>query len=242
MRKAFMTAIAVIALAASPTFASDMAIGKARAPGAAEMPWTGFYVGGHIGGGWADTSSELNFGPGAIFATNPNPSGFLAGGQFGALYQFRNGWVLGAEVSLSKTWMDDTDAVSGLPAGINLKAKASDQYLGIAQAKLGYGFDNWLLYVSGGAAWKRSDLRLSLANAGSVTSDKYDTNGWTIGAGASYAFAQNWSLDLSYNYIDWNDGNASFKVPGFGGGSIGVPITNDPEHVVKLGVNYKFGS
>ena len=61
--------------------------------------WSGFYVGGHIGGGFADSSwSDPFTGANNAF----NKLGFLGGGQVGANIQF-NALVLGVEGDFSWT-------------------------------------------------------------------------------------------------------------------------------------------
>ena len=61
--------------------------------------WSGFYVGGHIGGGFADSSwSDPFTGANNTF----NKLGFLGGGQVGANIQF-NALVLGVEGDFSWT-------------------------------------------------------------------------------------------------------------------------------------------
>ena len=70
--------------------------------------WTGFYFGGHGGGGWGHT--DVNGSPYRVTSRGegviaPLPvgidvSGWLAGGQIGANYQ-AGSWVLGAEADVS---------------------------------------------------------------------------------------------------------------------------------------------
>ena len=59
--------------------------------------WTGFYIGGNLGGGWSrgnvtDSLFGVNF-------TNGNSASFLGGGQFGGNYQIGS-FVIGAEARL----------------------------------------------------------------------------------------------------------------------------------------------
>ena len=85
---------------------SGRATGLYKAPPtvAAVYDWSGFYIGGHIGGGWADENS-IELAPG----TTPFPigtafaghdlSGFLGGVQGGFNWQANN-FVLGVEGDL----------------------------------------------------------------------------------------------------------------------------------------------
>ena len=65
------------------TYAAD-APRPVRSQLATLYDWTGFYAGGHVGGGWVDNGT----------------GGFLGGGQVGFNYQMRQ-WVLGVEADLS---------------------------------------------------------------------------------------------------------------------------------------------
>src|SRR6186713_867469 len=49
--------------------------------------WAGFYIGGHLGGGWGEDSN----------------SAFIGGGQIGYNFQFAPNWVLGIEADISGT-------------------------------------------------------------------------------------------------------------------------------------------
>src|SRR5258707_14537185 len=59
--------------------------------------WTGFYVGGNIGGAWrhGDNFTDTIFG--VNFDDGDGRGVFIGGGQVGFNYQFFNGFVLGAE-------------------------------------------------------------------------------------------------------------------------------------------------
>jgi outer membrane immunogenic protein len=59
-------------------------------------------------------------------------------------------------------------------------------------------------------------------------------DGFTVGAGLEYMFAQNWSAKIEYQYYDF--GKTRFNVaPLDAFGSV-----RDDEHTVKAGLNYRF--
>ena len=63
------------------------------APPPPVFSWTGFYIGGNLGGAWARGSvNDSLFG----LSASSDRSGFIGGGQVGVNYQFSN-IVLGAE-------------------------------------------------------------------------------------------------------------------------------------------------
>jgi outer membrane immunogenic protein len=118
MKNLLLAGSALVAIAAGPVMAADMAV-KAPAPAYA-LPvsdWTGFYVGGHAGYGWGhdpitDTEQATNGGvPGVqVFNINPvsitglDPKGGVYGGHFGYNQQWGN-WVGGLEFDISGTGM-----------------------------------------------------------------------------------------------------------------------------------------
>src|ERR1700739_1089679 len=89
--KKFLLASASFALFAAPAAAADMSARPYKAPPppaplATVYNWTGFYIGGHVGGAWAgDNTLQSNDGR------------FLGGVQAGADYQFNPNWVVGIE-------------------------------------------------------------------------------------------------------------------------------------------------
>ena len=59
-------------------------------------------------------------------------------------------------------------------------------------------------------------------------------NGWTIGAGAEYMLAPQWSAKLEYSYLDFGSNTYAFAIPGAGAGL----TLKTQVHEVKVGVNY----
>ena len=94
MKKLLLGAAALIALAA-PAAAADVAPRPyAKAPAytapAVVYNWTGFYIGGHVGGAFAGDNSLQS-----------SDARFMGGVQGGFDYQFSQSWVLGAEAQYS---------------------------------------------------------------------------------------------------------------------------------------------
>jgi hypothetical protein len=94
MKKILLGGAALVALAV-PAFAADMparTYTKAPVYTAPEVVynWTGFYIGGHLGGAFAGNSSLEGSG-----------GRFLGGVQGGFDYQFATNWVVGAEAQYS---------------------------------------------------------------------------------------------------------------------------------------------
>lgn len=231
MKKFLLSASAIIAVAAASTsaFAADLparTYTKAPVYTAPEQVynWTGFYIGGHIGGA---------FGSGSSFEGSGGR--FLGGVQGGADYQFAPNWVVGIEAQYS--WMaNGNGGGSTFPLGTTVTG-GSDQ-LGSVTGRIGYTWGPALLYAKGGYAWKDNN-NIGVTNAGIAqpyTVDGNHRDGYTVGAGLEYMFAQNWSAKLEYQY--YNFGSTTFTS---GPADIVGARFNNDEHTVKAGINYRFG-
>jgi len=165
-------------LAAASARAADIARPLAPAPQVLPAPvfsWTGFYIGGHAGYGWA-----------AGDGLAPDPSGALAGGQVGYNYQFSNNIVAGLEADLS------AGDLSGRIGGV----RSSIETLGSVRARLGYAAGPVMPYVTGGFAYGSQSIDvLGLEQSKTHT-------GWAVGAGLEYALADHWTARAEYIYTD----------------------------------------
>ena len=56
MRKLLVATVALAALVGTPALAADMAAPVYKAPPPPPFSWNGFYIGGEIGGPWANGS------------------------------------------------------------------------------------------------------------------------------------------------------------------------------------------
>jgi outer membrane immunogenic protein len=228
MKKILLGAAALAAFA-GPAFAADMpARTYSKAPvysaPAVVYNWTGFYIGGHVGGAFAGNNT---FGS--------SDARFLGGVQGGFDYQFAPNWVVGAEAQYS--WLTGGSNNGVLFPGGSLVTSKNDQ-LGSVTGRLGYTWGPALLYAKGGYAWRdNSNIGVSVAGTpAAFTTDGNHKDGYTVGAGLEYMFAPNWSAKAEYQY--YNFGKTSFTSGP--ADIVGVSSRND-EHTVKVGVNYRFG-
>jgi outer membrane immunogenic protein len=227
MKKFLLGTVALVALGATvPALAADLpARTYTKAPPAYAAPiynWTGFYIGGHLGGAFAGDNSLTG-----------NNGRFLGGVQGGADYQFAPSWVIGVEAQYS--WLASNNTGVLFPGGV-LVTSNSDQ-LGSVTGRLGYTWGPALLYAKGGFAWKdRNNLGVSVGGAPvPFTTGGDHRDGYTVGAGLEYMFAPSWSAKVEYQY--YNFGNTTFTS---GPASIVGVRFRDDEHTVKAGVNYRF--
>ncbi|KIZ42914.1 MULTISPECIES: outer membrane protein [Rhodopseudomonas] len=219
-------AAAMFALA-GPAAAADLGprtYTKAPAYTAPEVVynWTGFYLGGNLGGAFAGSDNIANDGR------------FMGGVQGGADFQFAHNWVVGIEAQYSWLPSSNNDGVL-LPGGALVTQETKG--LGSVTGRLGYTWGPALLYAKGGYAFRDSNLDVSVAG----TPAAYSTNGnrdsgYTVGAGLEYMFAPNWSAKVEYQYYKFDDTNFT----GGPAGLAGTSFRND-EHTVKAGLNYRFG-
>ena len=230
MKKLLLATVALVALGANaPLLAADLgARGYGNAPvyAAPVYGWTGFYIGGHLGGAFSGSNSFNGL------ALSDYDARLLGGVQAGADWQFAGNWVVGVEGQYS--WLGKNNLNAVFPAGFvynnNQRALAS------ITGRVGYAWGPALLYLKGGYAY--SDNRETLTFGGIPVAFALDgsrRNGWTVGGGVEYLFAQNWSAKAEYQYYDF--GSTRFLAP-----AILVPLGSfhNDEHTLKVGVNYRF--
>src|SRR3984893_2514454 len=232
MKKFLLATVALVALGASvPARAADLG---ARAPytkapvyAAPIYNWTGFYIGGHIGGAF---SSDNNFS--GLSTGNSSNGRFLGGVQGGADWQFAPNWVLGAEAQYS--WLASGNLGAVFPGG--LVYTNNQRGLGSVTGRVGYTWGPGLLYVKGGYAYSdNNDTVTAFGTPFFFATDTDHKNGYTIGLGVEYMFAPSWSAKAEYMY--YNFGDARFTAP-LALVPTGTFTTDD--HVIKAGVNYRF--
>lgn len=228
------------------------------APSATAPIWTGLYIGAHGGYAWADVDY-----PGANpYVAPPAPcgdcgppraslEGGLVGGQLG--YNFQIGQVvLGAEVDYSFAKLSKS-----VRDGNYLVQTHEMDGIGSVRGRLGYAFDRFLPYVTGGWAWADASLAQSCPQAAAVPADinshckradmynvkdSSTTDGWVIGGGFEYAAASNWTVRAEYLHYDF--GKAKYelgKAPLNPTEDIGTKTLEHDVDVFRVGVNYKFG-
>ena len=203
----FMVGAAVAAALGSVSAqAADFNYGR-QAPYTVNQPlnaysWAGPYLGGTLGYEWGSVGN------------NPTkPSGLVGGMTAG--YNWQNGpWVFGAEGDINLTGANDTFA----------PWKFSNPWFGTVRGRAGYAFNNILFYGTGGLAFG------GLRGETFGLSESHTSLGWTLGAGAEFGLAQNWTAKIEYLYIDLDSSN--FVITG---------AKNDYRFgVVRAGINFHF--
>ncbi len=219
--------------------------------------WAGAYVGAELGyavgsSGW----SALPAGAAAPALTGSldfykpfnaftGTGSYFEGFEAGYNYVFPSHLVLGVEGDLSfPSDISGSQTVSAISTG---QASYSDtvQLFGTARGRIGYAFDKWLVYGTGGFAFSRDQLERTqlsgtpiggTAAAGDVDTELLTRLGATIGAGVEVGLTPRLSTKLEYRFFDFPSSGVFF-----------TPAAQHYDsdlmlHTVQLGLNYKLGN
>jgi outer membrane immunogenic protein len=207
-----------------------------KAPPAAPLPsWTGVYIGANAGFGWSPFDDQMQnlFNPGKF--NGLSPSGGFGGAQIGANWQWPvSPIVLGVEADFQGSAVTDSKIWSPGPGGFTMSTSELTDF-GTVRGRIGYAFNNVLLYGTGG--WAAGRVNNSQGGVG-FFNISHDASGWVAGGGIEWAFAPRWSVKGEYQHID-----LGANIPT----SAGVPMTafpgvivhRDEFDTVRVGVNYK---
>jgi outer membrane immunogenic protein len=216
---------AILVVASSGAFAADLPV---KAPVMMPPPiynWTGFYIGGNLGGAW-ETGNISDSLKGASFSYDR--SGFIGGGQIGYNWQVAPQFVLGVE------WMFDGTDIRSTATGTFLSASQNIDWLSTVTGRVGYAANNWLFYGKGGGGWVRDSASLTSVATGFSVGASDTKGGWVVGGGIEYAFTPNWTMKLEYDYLGLNDVSRT--------GPFLLDTVTLSRHfdLATVGVNYKF--
>lgn len=195
--------------------------------------WSGWYVGGHIGGAWADLNLDRNtfFGESSphpllsdavgFGGDNWRSSGVLGGGQIGFNCQKGN-FVYGGELDLGGIGNDSNGRnlflVAPDASAAAIRIHTDGGFYGDITGRIGYSWGDTLLYAKGGFAWFTGDLKASATitseTGGVIAVNNFSNNGdtltgFTVGAGWEYLITPEWSLKVEYMYFDFGTLNNS---------------------------------
>jgi outer membrane immunogenic protein len=218
IRKFLLATVATVAFA-NVASAADLPVRAPAVPYVALYNWTGFYVGANIGYGWGRVSEDSG--------ASSNLDGVIGGGQIGYNWQMNN-IVLGLEADFQGSGQKASgNGFIGLtPVSVSERIR----YFGTVRGRIGYAWDRWMVYATGG--WAYTNVGLDVSTPLGSASSNTTKSGATVGGGVEWAFAGPWSAKLEYLYVD----TGTQSVTLFG-------VTNNARirnNIARVGINYHF--
>lgn len=173
--------------------------------------WSGFYAGIQLGRAQDGKTTAVN--------TTFNGDGVFGGLTGGYNLQFGN-VVAGveADASISNIKMDRTLGLTTI--------SFEPKYFGTLRGRVGYAFDNILVFATGGAYLQQSKL-----NVVNSASDTAWAAGWVAGAGVEYGLTKAISVKGEYLYVKTT--KQDFSIRGFPVGAEGH------QQIGRFGLNVK---
>jgi outer membrane immunogenic protein len=260
--------VALFTLAAvNASRAADMPVKAPAVAVASAYSWTGFYIGGDVGGAWtADPATWTplplgpfvfpfaNFGVNAISAGNGGSS-FLGALHAGYNWQFAPTWVTGIEGdwswtraggSFTQPWTVFGTAVPSATGDVTSMSSTLD-WMASLRARFGYLIQpNLLAYGTGGVAWAKIDYAASAINGGggftytpSAAFSSIST-GYAVGGGFEWAMTNRWLLRAEYLFYQFGSQSALVSSINFPGKPSNFAWGTTNVNVGRLGLSYKF--
>ncbi len=207
-----------------------------EAPIGSGDPWSGFYLGGHVGlafgaSGWTTTGAETGAGFSPAVSHDGQQGPLNGGYQVGWNHLFASHWLAGVEADVT---FPDLMAANHTSAASGAVTNDQLQFYGSLRGRLGYAFGNILPYVTGGFALSRDII----SRNGAATFDQnfLTREGFAAGAGVELRLSPQWSAKFEYIYDGFPRSSLFFANVGQSYASnLGV-------HNVTAGLNYHFGA
>lgn len=199
-RKIILTAAAIIALSSQ---ASAQGWPDLSAPA---QDWSGPEVGVQVGYVLGNSSGDDQCAPawpGCALPYDFHADGVIGGVHGGYNWQFGN-VVAGLEADVEGAGVAHDDRFAAFST--RYAFKTSMDYNNSVRAKLGWGFDNVLLYATAGGDFGDVETKYSCAGclgpSGNYAKIHFIRSGWTAGGGFEYALTSNWETGVEYRYTD----------------------------------------
>ncbi len=262
--KKIVLATALLALGSASAFAADLpARTYTKAPMMAPInTWQGFYIGGNVGYGWGnETTDVLPSGEDPLFfktSLDGNLKGVFGGAQLGYNWQLSS-IVAGLEADIQGSGIRgssrsasvvDPNGIFSLNTPLTASTNSELSWFGTVRGRLGVTVTpDLLLYGTGGLAYGQIKNSANVQIADPPANDSWPASisntktGWAAGAGAEWMFARNWSAKIEYLHIDLGNSSATATnvVSGVGPFIDTTKYTwRNQYDTVRAGVNYHF--
>lgn len=233
-----------------------------QAPAANGYDWNGWYVGAHVGAttgssNWSATQPGGAPGLSGSFDLPYNfdfmagTGSYVAGLQGGYNYVFKSHWMLGFEADAS---FPNSDVV--VPYSVRGSQTVTSPftgevtygeaviYSGTMRARLGYAFDHFLLYGTGGLAWSFDQVTRTqvagspasgFATPGTVDNWMFWRFGWAAGAGVEIPVSGSWTAKAEYLWTGFGHHSEMFAA---GAQAFESDLTMQS---IRVGLNYRIG-
>jgi len=232
-----------------------------------DFTWTGFYVGANFGYGWGNADTDFDPLPDAATffdlvpqSLNPDPDGFIGGGQIGFNWQLGRHFVIGVESDFQGSDMEGDESrgpivdITGAVVNADsfLTAHERMQWFGSTRGRLGFSpACRWLIYATGGVAYGNVDFSAN-TNYGTPAAlfATYPTSftetelGWTAGGGIEFAIGHHWTVKAEYLYYDLGNESSTINQR-IAGVPQGPPFFvhydfENSGNIFRGGLNFKF--
>lgn len=215
----------------TPDFAAYAAEREQQPSRPSAFDWSGLYAGGHVGYGFSNSRNTLA-DPLPVSGSDGSSRG-VGGVQVGYNVVLPSRLMLGIEADATIPYFFETDDVMWSRAATSGNTLTEHlDYIATLRGRVGYAFDNTLIYATGGHAWSQSRF---IESPGVVTDDDKrlaPRTGWTVGAGIERALDADWSARFEYAYDKFS--RSSVTMPS------GVTATSDLDvHLFRVGLNRK---
>jgi outer membrane immunogenic protein len=259
MKRGLNLGIGALALAGM-TISAGAADMPVKAPPIAAPPppfsWTACYIGGNLGAKRGSLDGDARhdgfplFPAGAIFPFNSDSeTAFIYGGQVGCAWQSGSlVWGIEADFNGTDISRDFIVPPGGGPLGFFVpgdRFSISNDWQASVRGRLGWAFDRFQLYATGGVAWANFNVEVALVptvfGPGVIASRDKTLTGWTVGGGFEWAFYPNWSLGLEYRFSQYDGDENSFNRLVAPGTLLRFASNAELEtHELTARVNYRF--
>jgi len=188
-------------------------------PPVAVFNWTGCYVGGQIGGQWANWTADVNYPSAVPTVASRDFSGngsFIGGGQVGCNYEWTGTHIV-IGIEGDGVWANEkfSGEIFRYPNSIDhFDADGKIGGQGSVRARLGYTWHRLMVYAAGGVTWAKLTATHYLVRDGvgaAAFEESKTRSGWNVGGGVEWAFTPNWTVGVEYRYTDY--GSFDYTIP-----------------------------
>lgn len=233
---------------------------------AAPVDWSGIYIGVNGGGSsvGVDGTNDLTCTTACNYflasnaaglqnapAFSPSGAGSAFGVQAGWNGSLGNGLMWGIEADIDSSDFSETEAHSiayvSNPANSNTFTNTVEtDWTATIRLRAGMAAgDNALVYITGGVAFADATLTTNIlegpcCGAGGSSEQSETLTGWTLGAGAEWAFDNNWSIKLEYLYENFGSIDSDTDYTYLSDTDTFHTSADLDANVVRVGLNYGF--